>query len=179
MTGDASWFSSLTLTKWHEYITFGDDRKERVKAKYMVRVNESFTLKDVALVEHLGYNLLSVSQLLDEDLEVHFKRDTSRVLDSSSALICWIFKAEKVFGADFSKSLSSSCYLIAQPSSELCMWHSKLGHMSFDLLTRLGALGLIRGLSKLKFEKNLVCAPCWHVGMSRWLPLLTHQSIWW
>ena len=43
--------------KRHEYITFGDDRKGRVKAKGMVRVNESFTLKDVALVEHLGYNL--------------------------------------------------------------------------------------------------------------------------
>ena len=56
----------------------------------MVKVNEIFTLKYVALVEHLGYNLLSVSQLLDEDLEVRFKRDTSRVLDSSGALICRI-----------------------------------------------------------------------------------------
>ena len=62
-----------------------------VKAKGMVRVNESFTLKDVALVEHLGYNLLSVSQLLDEELEMRFKRDTSRVLDSFDALICQIF----------------------------------------------------------------------------------------
>ena len=37
--------------------------------------------------------------------------------------------------------------------------------MSFDLLTRLSALGLIRGLPKLKFEKNLVCAPCRHGKM--------------
>ena len=77
ITGDLSWFSSLTPVKRHEYITFGDDRKGRVKAKCMIKVNESFTLKDVALVEHLRYNLLSVSQLLDEDLEVHFKRNTS------------------------------------------------------------------------------------------------------
>ena len=61
MTGDASWFSSLTPTKRYEYITFQDDKKGRVKAKGMVSVSESFTLKDVALVEHLGYNLLSVS----------------------------------------------------------------------------------------------------------------------
>ena len=37
--------------------------------------------------------------------------------------------------------------------------------MSFDLLTRLSALGMIRGLSKLKFEKNLVCATCRHGKM--------------
>ena len=41
----------------------------------------------------------------------------------------------------------------------------RLGHMSFDLLSRLSALGLIRGLPKLMFEKNLVCAPCRHSKM--------------
>ena len=37
--------------------------------------------------------------------------------------------------------------------------------MSFDLLCRLSGLGLIRGLPELKFEKNLVCAPCHHGKM--------------
>ena len=37
--------------------------------------------------------------------------------------------------------------------------------MSFDLLTRLSSLDLIRGLPKLKFEKNLVCSPCRHGKM--------------
>ena len=113
-------------------------------------------------MDHLGYNLLSVSQLLDEDLEVCFKRDTSQVLDLSGTLICKISQVGRVFGVDFSESSSSSRCLLAQPSSELWMWHRRLGHMSFDLLTRLSALGLIRGLPKLKFEKNLVCAPCRH-----------------
>ena len=35
--------------------------------------------------------------------------------------------------------------------------------MSFDLLSCLSALDLIQGLPKLKFEKDLVCAPC-HLG---------------
>jgi hypothetical protein len=38
-----------------------------------------------------------------------------------------------------------------------------LGHLSFDLLCRLSGLGLLRGLSLLKFESNLVYAPC-HYG---------------
>jgi hypothetical protein len=37
--------------------------------------------------------------------------------------------------------------------------------MSFDLLCRLSGLGLIRGLLKLMFEKDLACFSCWHVKM--------------
>jgi transposase InsO family protein len=55
--------------------------------------------------------------------------------------------------------------LISQSSSELWKWHSRLGHLSFDLLCRLSGLGLLRGLPFLKFESNLVCAPCRHGKM--------------
>ena len=101
----------------------------------MVRMNESFTLKDVALVEHLGYNILSVSQLLDEDLEVQFKCNTYRVIDSLGALICWISRVGRVFGANFFELSGSSRCLIAQLYSELWLWHRRLEHMSFDLLS--------------------------------------------
>jgi hypothetical protein len=37
--------------------------------------------------------------------------------------------------------------------------------MSFDLLCQLSGLGLLRGLSLLKFESNLICAPCRHGKM--------------
>jgi hypothetical protein len=48
----------------------------------MVKVSESVTLRHVSLVKSLGYNLLSVSQLLDEGFEVRFKTGCSRVLHS-------------------------------------------------------------------------------------------------
>jgi hypothetical protein len=38
----------------------------------VIKVNDCFTLKDVALVDRLRYNLLSVSQLCDADLSVLF-----------------------------------------------------------------------------------------------------------
>jgi hypothetical protein len=34
-----------------------------------------------------------------------------------------------------------------------------LGHLSFDLLSRLSKLNLVRGLPRLRLEKELVCAP--------------------
>jgi hypothetical protein len=37
-------------------------------------VNESFVLKDVALVSNMHFNLLSLLQLLENDFEVRLKR---------------------------------------------------------------------------------------------------------
>jgi hypothetical protein len=50
--------------------------------------------------------------------------------------------------------------LVAGVSAELWKWHRRLGHLSFDLLSRLSGLGLVRGLPKLKYQKDLVYAPC-------------------
>jgi transposase InsO family protein len=56
------------------------------------------------------------------------------------------------------------CFL-AGSSSELWKWNRKLGHLSFDLLSRLTKLNLVRGLPRLMFEKELVCATCRHAKM--------------
>jgi transposase InsO family protein len=50
-------------------------------------------------------------------------------------------------------------------SIELWKWHRKLDHLSFDLLSRLSKLNLVRGLPQLRFEKGLVCALCRHAKM--------------
>jgi hypothetical protein len=55
-----------------EYVTFGDDKKSKVKTKGIIKVNEHFIFKDVALVEHLKYKLLSVSLVLDDALKISF-----------------------------------------------------------------------------------------------------------
>jgi hypothetical protein len=53
---------------------FGDNGKGRVLSVGTVKVSEFVTLRRVALVKSLGFNLLSLSQLLDEGFDVHFKR---------------------------------------------------------------------------------------------------------
>jgi hypothetical protein len=53
-------------------VTFGDDKKGKVLGTGVVKVNEHFTLTDVALVDRLRNNLLSVSQLVDANLHVLF-----------------------------------------------------------------------------------------------------------
>jgi hypothetical protein len=139
MTGDRRWFSSLTPVMTKEYITFGDNGKERVLSVGTFQVSE----RCVALVMSLGFNLLSVSQLLDEGFEIHFKMGTSRVLDSRGDLVCTIIPEGQIFRADFSQCVGSSRCLVAGFSAELWKWHRRLGHLSFDLLSNLSGLGLV------------------------------------
>jgi hypothetical protein len=82
MTGDRGWFSSLVLVVTRRYITFGDNGHGRVLSEGEIKVSDKITLRCVALVQSLGYNLLPVSQLLDEGFEVLFRPSGSRILDS-------------------------------------------------------------------------------------------------
>jgi hypothetical protein len=94
-------------------------------------------------VDKLRYNLLSVSQVVDAELDVLFRKSGSQVIDSSSKLVCDISCLRKVFQAEFSFAQSSVKCLISQSSSELWKWHRRLGHLSFDLLYRLSGLVLL------------------------------------
>jgi hypothetical protein len=165
MTGDKGWFSSHVPVVTKRYITFGDNGRGHVLSEGEINVSDKITLRCVALVQSLGYNLLSVSQLLDEGFEVLLRPGGSRILDSRGDLVCMVVPEGQVFRADFSQSSSvEHCFLVGS-SSELWKWHRKLDHLSFDLLSRLSKLNLVRGLPLLRLEKKLVCAPCRHAKM--------------
>jgi hypothetical protein len=126
-----------------EYITFRDSGKGRVLLVGMVKVSENVTLRHVALVKSLGFNLLSISQLIDEGFEVLFKMGASHVLDSRGDLVCMVIPEGQSSRVGF-YLVGSTCCLIEGVSVELWKWHKRLDHLSFDLLSRLSGLGLVR-----------------------------------
>jgi hypothetical protein len=83
-------------------VTFRDDKKGKVLGTDIIKVNDFFILNDVALVDKLRYKLLSVSQLVDADLDVLFCKSDSHILDSSGKRVCGISCIGKVFQVDFS-----------------------------------------------------------------------------
>jgi hypothetical protein len=100
-------------------VTFGDDKKGKVLGTDVIKVNDYFTLNDVALMDRLRYNILSISQLCDADLSVLFCKSNSHVLDSSDKRVCGISRIRNVFQADFLSAQSSLRCLISQSSFEL------------------------------------------------------------
>jgi hypothetical protein len=88
VTRSNKWSSSLNPVIGKEYITFRDKLISKVVSRGSVRVIDSFVLKDVALVSNSHFNLLSISQLLEDNYEPHFKKGLSRVLDTHGDLVC-------------------------------------------------------------------------------------------
>jgi hypothetical protein len=100
-------------------VTFGDDKRGKVLGTSTIKVNDHFTLNDVALVDKLMYNLLSISGVVDANFSVLFLKFGSLVLDSSGNLVCGISRIGKILQADFSFAQSSMKCLISQSSFEL------------------------------------------------------------
>jgi hypothetical protein len=125
-----------------EYITFVDNERSRVLSVGIVKVSENVTLMRVSLVKSLGFNLISVFQLLVEGFQV---------VSRWAFLVCWILEAilyaivpeGQIFRIDFSQFVGSSCCLVAGVSTELWKCHRRLGHLSFDLLSHLSGLDLV------------------------------------
>ncbi|WVZ90166.1 hypothetical protein U9M48_036493 [Paspalum notatum var. saurae] len=165
MTGHRKWFSGLNHVSTKEYITFGDNGQGKVMGVGSVSLSAKLSLREVAFVRNLGFNLVSVSQLLDEGFEVRFKKGACCVLDAEETLVCSLLPFGQVFRVDLTSVSGPARCLVASPSADIWKWHRRLGHLSFDLLVRLSSMGLIRGLPKLRAEKDLVCHPCRHGKM--------------
>jgi hypothetical protein len=93
-------------------VTFGDDKKRKVLGTGVIKVNDCFILNDVALVDRLRYNLLSVSQHVDANSSVLFCKSDSHVLDSSGKRVCGISRIGNIFQTNFSSAQSSLRCLI-------------------------------------------------------------------
>jgi hypothetical protein len=92
MTRDKGWLSSLVPVVSKTYITFRDNGRGRVISEGEIRISDKVNVRHVALVQSLGYNLLSVSQLLDEGFEMLFRPGGSRILDSRGDLVCLVVR---------------------------------------------------------------------------------------
>jgi hypothetical protein len=97
MTGHKGWFSSLVPVVTKRYITFGDNGRGHVLSEGEIKVSDKITLRRALIVQSLGYNLLSVSQLLDEGFEVLFQPGGSRILDSRGGHVCMVVPEGQVF----------------------------------------------------------------------------------
>jgi hypothetical protein len=97
MTGAKKWFSSLIPLSHKEYVTFGNDKKDKVLGTNVIKVNDHFTLNDATLVDKLRYNLLSVSQPVDANLDVFFANLAHEFLTLLVILFVVFLALEKSF----------------------------------------------------------------------------------
>ncbi|GKC68948.1 retrovirus-related pol polyprotein from transposon TNT 1-94, partial [Tanacetum coccineum] len=57
-------------------------------------------------------------------------------------------------------SNSLACLLEKASSSQSWLWHQRLSHLNFTTINNLVKSNLVRGLPKMKFEKDHLCSAC-------------------
>ncbi|GJZ37876.1 retrovirus-related pol polyprotein from transposon TNT 1-94 [Tanacetum coccineum] len=55
---------------------------------------------------------------------------------------------------------SPICLLSKASKTKSWLWHRKLSHLKFEYITSLAKHGLVRGLPKLKYQKDHLCSAC-------------------
>ncbi|GJW46003.1 retrovirus-related pol polyprotein from transposon TNT 1-94 [Tanacetum coccineum] len=55
---------------------------------------------------------------------------------------------------------SPICLLLKASKTKSWQWHRRLSHLNFGAINHLARHGLVRGLPKLKFEKDRLCSAC-------------------
>ncbi|GKC41208.1 integrase, catalytic region, zinc finger, CCHC-type containing protein [Tanacetum coccineum] len=55
---------------------------------------------------------------------------------------------------------SPICLLSKASKTKSWLWHQRLSHLNFGAINHLARQGLVRGLTKLKFEKDHLCSAC-------------------
>nr|GEZ13211.1 retrovirus-related Pol polyprotein from transposon TNT 1-94 [Tanacetum cinerariifolium] len=144
----------------------GPMRVKSVNGKKMVKCS-SLTLSDwecdhFSGVEGLGHNLFSVGQFCDSDLEVAFRQHTCFICNLDGVDLLTGSQGNNLYTLSLQDMMTSSpiCLLSKASKTKSWLWHRRLSHLNFDAINYLARQGLVRGLLKLKFEKDHLCSAC-------------------
>nr|GEV00370.1 retrovirus-related Pol polyprotein from transposon TNT 1-94 [Tanacetum cinerariifolium] len=120
------------------------------------------TVSRVYFVEGLGHNLFSVGQFCDSDLEVAFRQHTCFIRNLDGIDLLTGSRGNNLYTLSLQDMMASSpiCLLSKASKTKSWLWHRRLSHLNFGLINHLARQGLVRGLPKLKFEKDHLCSAC-------------------
>nr|GFA67464.1 retrovirus-related Pol polyprotein from transposon TNT 1-94 [Tanacetum cinerariifolium] len=106
----------------------------------------------------LGRNLFSIRQFCDSDLEVAFSKHARYIRDTDGELIKGSHGSNlyTISVEDMMKS-SPICLLSKASKTKSWLWHCCLNHLNFGTINNLARKDLVRGLPRLKFEKEHLC----------------------
>nr|GEW55771.1 putative ribonuclease H-like domain-containing protein [Tanacetum cinerariifolium] len=113
-------------------------------------------------VEGLGHNLFSVGQFCDSDLEVSFRQHTCFIRNLDGVDLLTGSRGNNLYTLSLQDMIASSpiCLLSKASKTKSWLWDRRLSHLNFGAIKHLARQGLVRGLSKLKFEKDHLCSAC-------------------
>ena len=113
--------------------------------------------EDVWYVDGLKANLLSISQICDNGLNVLFTKYECEILDGGGDCMCvGVRTADNCLG--LTPSISNKCF--SAKIDQVDLWHQRLGHATHKQLKKISKCGAVIGLPKFEKIDKCICEQC-------------------
>ena len=113
--------------------------------------------EDVWYVDGLKANLLSISQICDNRLNVFFTKYECEILDGGGDCMCvGVRTTDNCYG--LTPSISNKCF--SAKINQVDLWHQRLGHASHKQLEKISKCDVVVGLPKFEKIDRCICGPC-------------------
>ncbi len=123
--------------------------------------NSSTSINNVWLVDGLEHNLLSISQFCDNGYDVLFEKPNCTVINKEDKSI--VFKGKRVdnvYKINFSELADQKVICLLSVNDKKWMWHRRLGHANWRLISKLSKLQLVKGLPDIDYHSDALCGAC-------------------
>ncbi|GJY47778.1 retrovirus-related pol polyprotein from transposon TNT 1-94 [Tanacetum coccineum] len=160
MIGDRSQLTNF-IHKFLGTVKFGNDQVAKIIGYGDYQIG-NVTISRVYYVEGLGHNLFSVGQFCNSDLEVAFRKHTCFVRNLEGVDLLLGSQGTNLYSLSIGDMLVSSpiCLLSKGIKTKSWLWHQHPSHLNFSSINHLARHGLVRGLPRLKFEKDHLFSAC-------------------
>lgn len=164
MTGELNHFTNPTDYEGSKVVVIAEDSRYKIAHVGEVTLpadsnNHEVTLKNVFHVPGMGKNLFSVPQVTSFGKYVLFGPESIQIFDEFET------KSKPIISGcrrDLVYVLSAETTYVdrIRGSPNADMWHSRLGHVSYDNLGLMMNKKLVVGLTQLSIPKGFVCSGC-------------------
>nr|GEW19148.1 uncharacterized mitochondrial protein AtMg00810-like [Tanacetum cinerariifolium] len=120
-------------------------------------------VSNTPVLSSTGVNFLfSVSGSQPQDLEVAFRQHTCFIRNLDGVDLLTGSQGNNPYTLSLQDMMASSpiCLLSKASKTKSWLWYRRLSHLNFGAINHLARQGLVRGLPKLKFEKDHLCSAC-------------------
>nr|GEY53861.1 integrase, catalytic region, zinc finger, CCHC-type, peptidase aspartic, catalytic [Tanacetum cinerariifolium] len=120
------------------------------------------TISRVYYAEGLEHNLFSVRKFCDSNLKVAFRQHACFIRNPEGVDLLTGSRGNNLYTLSLRDMMASFpiCLLSKASKTKSWLWHRRLSHLNFGAINHLARHGLVRGLPKLKFEKDHLCSAC-------------------
>ncbi|GJR45218.1 integrase, catalytic region, zinc finger, CCHC-type containing protein [Tanacetum coccineum] len=155
------------VSKFIETVQFGNDHFVVIIGYEDLQMG-NILISRVYYVEGLGHNLFFVGQFCDSELEVAFRKHTCFVRNLEGVDLLSGSRGSNIYIISMADMMKSSpiCLLSKASKMKSWLWHCRLSHLNFGTINKLAKQGLVKGLPKLKYNKDHLCSAC-QMGKSK------------